>query len=138
LDADTHRTLSMAFERHEVGKGYAALTEGPVPARSDHRWSNLLLRGKKRSYESPHGKPAVTEATYLGRHGDWLKWSLNPLTGRNHQLRVHLHQHGWPIVGDALYGATAPWPDGIALRSVRLVLPLQGGPKEITAPAPWA
>ena len=123
-DADAHRALSMAFERHEVDKRYEALTEGKPPSTVEHRWESLLMRGKKRSYISHLGKEAVTEATFLGVTPRGLRWSLHPLTGRNHQLRVHLSQAGYRIVGDALYGATTEWPDGIALRAVKLAVNL--------------
>lgn len=122
-DATTHRALSMAFEDHRVHKVYEALTEGDCAPGTSFHWENKLLRGKKRSYVTPHGKPAITEAVCVGRVGKLLRWRLNPLTGRNHQLRVHLANAGFPIAGDALYGATAPWTAGIALRAVQIELP---------------
>lgn len=122
--ADAHRALSIAFEKRSVEKDYEALTEGVAPVGATFRWENKLLRGKKRAYASPHGKPAVTEAEVIGAGP--LRWRLRPLTGRNHQLRVHLAAAGFPIVGDALYGATTPWADGIALRAVRLAIPAIG------------
>ena len=133
-NADAHRALSMAFEQHRVEKTYEAVTEGVPPEVASVRWENILLRGKKRSYASPHGKVAITDATCLGTTGQgWLRWSLRPLTGRNHQLRVHLSLAGYPIVGDALYGSTTLWPAGIALRAVRLSVPplRDGGPSHL-------
>jgi tRNA pseudouridine32 synthase/23S rRNA pseudouridine746 synthase len=46
-------------------------------------------------------------------------WDLNPVTGRSHQLRFDLSRHGFPIIGDTLYGSKVPWQgaDSIALRS---------------------
>jgi tRNA pseudouridine32 synthase/23S rRNA pseudouridine746 synthase len=122
-DAATHRALSMAFEEHRITKRYEALTEGQCADDATFRWENKLLRGKKRSYETPHGKTAITEAVCTAHRGDLLVWRLTPLTGRNHQLRVHLSQHGYPIVGDALYGSTRAWSAGIALRAVQIELP---------------
>jgi 23S rRNA-/tRNA-specific pseudouridylate synthase len=123
-DAAAHRALSMAFERHLVEKHYVAITEGSAEVGSTFRWEDRLLRGKKRSYASPHGKLAITLATVTGAG---LTWALRPLTGRNHQLRVHLSRAGFPIRGDGLYGATSPWPAGIALRAARLVVPALEG-----------
>ena len=120
--AEAHRTLSMAFEDHTVHKTYEALTDG-THAAGDHRFENKLLRGKKRAYVSPHGKPAITLATCLGPSSQGLRWRLHPVTGRNHQLRVHLAGVGCPIRGDVLYGAVGTWPDGIALRAVAIDLP---------------
>lgn len=122
--AEAHRALSMAFEKREVEKVYEALTEGAAAAGATFRWENLLLRGKKRAYESPHGKNAITEAEVIATGP--LRWRVRPLTGRNHQIRVHLSAAGFPIVGDALYGATTPWPAGIALRAVKLTIPAIG------------
>jgi 23S rRNA-/tRNA-specific pseudouridylate synthase len=56
--------------------------------------------------------------------GDLGRWTLQPKTGRNHQLRVQLALRGWPIAGDSLYGSAVVWPlPGIALRAVRLEIP---------------
>lgn len=131
-DAETHRALSIAFEEHRIHKTYEALTEGSAAPGATFRWENKLLRGKKRSYVTPHGKPSITEAVCVARVGKFLRWRLNPLTGRNHQLRVHLANAGFPIVGDALYGATAAWHAGIALRAVQIELPMLGDQPEET------
>ncbi len=125
--ATAHAALSQAFEHRAVRKTYAAWTAGEPPPQAGQRlrWEDRLLRGKKRAYPHAAGKPAITEAIWTGRSAaGLLTWHLEPLTGRNHQLRVQLAQRGWPIAGDALYGATVPWLDhAIALRAVRLELP---------------
>lgn len=126
--AQAHRALSMAFEHHLVVKTYAAVTGGERPGAdgSQFTWKDNLMRGKKRAYVHPAGKPAHTDALFEGpahQPGLWA-WSLLPRTGRNHQLRVHLASRGWPIAGDVLYGSPDLWPlPGIALRAVRLDLP---------------
>lgn len=131
-DASAHRQLSIAFERHDAKKEYEALSEGdpPGPPGKAFHWENRLLRGKKRSYPSPHGKLAITDAIFLGELSHALHWRLAPRTGRNHQLRVHLAHAGFPILGDTLYGAHRRWHDGIALRAVRLTV----GDLDISAP----
>ncbi len=115
------------FEKHLARKTYWAWAHGILPHSSQVLWKNKLLRGKKRSYESPHGQQAVTEAECLGQEiflGEKaLHWRLHPITGRPHQLRVHLSQHGFPIVGDVLYGgAPSPTLKGIALAARELDL----------------
>jgi tRNA pseudouridine32 synthase/23S rRNA pseudouridine746 synthase len=122
---EAHRAVSAWFEGRDVHKHYQALTEPGAAAAptAELTWRSRLLRGKKRAYESPHGKDAQTRARCVGRRGEWLLWQLEPLTGRPHQLRVHLVAHGFVIAGDTLYGATRPWSGpGIALRAVRLDL----------------
>jgi tRNA pseudouridine32 synthase / 23S rRNA pseudouridine746 synthase len=141
--AEAHRIAGAAFESRRVRKHYRALTEGAgalaaLPA--SFTWDSLLVRGKKRSFEAPHGKQAITQAQAVRRvpAAGWLaadeggappvseliEWALEPETGRAHQLRVHLSQAGFPVVGDALYGARTRFatPSAIALRSVRLEL----------------
>jgi tRNA pseudouridine32 synthase/23S rRNA pseudouridine746 synthase len=124
-DPEAHRAASAWFEGRDVHKHYQALTEarGAAPSSEVLTWRSRLLRGKKRAYDSPHGKEAITRARCVGKRDAWLAWELEPLTGRPHQLRVHLAGHGFPIAGDVLYGASAPWTaGGIALRAVLLDL----------------
>ena len=124
---DAQRTLSAAFEERRARKRYEAFTElaSAHPGTEQLQWQSRLLRGKKRAYESPHGKLAITWARCVGdrllESKRVLRFELEPRTGRSHQLRVHLATHGMPIVGDRLYGATTDFaPGGIALRSVHL------------------
>ncbi len=123
--ADSHRALSLAFEHGRAHKTYQAWTSGLEPDQRQFRWQDKLLRGKKRAYAHPAGKDAITLAEFSGpapQPGLW-QWQLQPLTGRNHQLRVHLASRGWPIAGDLLYGSPVTWrPGEIALRAVRLQL----------------
>ena len=87
------------------------------------------------------GLPAQTRWRVSGR-GRWrgapIAWlELTPLTGRTHQLRVHCAAEGWPILGDAIYGARAPtspcncWRAGSRRRSPRTSRPIV-----VEAPAP--
>jgi tRNA pseudouridine32 synthase/23S rRNA pseudouridine746 synthase len=127
--AAAHRALCAAFESRDVSKVYRAITEGepPGPPGWSTRWEDLLAHGKRRTFAAPHGKSAITQATYEGQLEGGASWKLEPLTGRTHQLRVHLARFGHPILGDALYGATRPWTGrGIALRAVGLAIPARG------------
>lgn len=128
FEPHAHKILNRSFETHEVHKTYQAWA--PVHENSPrHRteWKSRLLRGKKRSYESPHGDLAVTFAfchePQLGET-PWGRWELEPRTGRSHQLRVEMAKHGSPIAGDQLYGSQVSWSCGIALRAVSLEFPL--------------
>lgn len=130
LDAAAHRALNDAFAQRTVGKTYEAWTAcAPTGLTIGEpvTWRSRLAKGKKRAFEAPHGKPAETIAIWLGAvataGGALHAWRLLPLTGRSHQLRVHLAAAGCPIVGDELYGGPA-WRDGagIALRAVQIDL----------------
>ena len=138
--AHAHRVANDAFEGRRVDKHYEALTEGAAlvaACPATFEWKSLLVRGKKRAFEAPHGKPALTRAEALARvpAQPWLqpgsplptppqllRFRLYPETGRPHQLRVHLGRAGFTVVGDSLYGARTVFvqPGAIALRSVRL------------------
>lgn len=133
--AAAHRALSLAVEGRAVAKRYEAWCEGDAAAGATFRWDSPLLRGKKRSYVHPAGKPALTLATCAGPAAAGLvRIDLWPQTGRNHQLRVHLANAGLPIAGDILYGAEAAWrPGEIALRAVELTIPAG-----VVGPAPLA
>jgi tRNA pseudouridine32 synthase / 23S rRNA pseudouridine746 synthase len=131
-DADAHRVANGWFESREVHKTYEAWTEGDAGAAerlvaksAPLVWRSRLLRGKKRAHESPVGKAAMTHAWYEGTNelgsSPILRWRLSPLTGRAHQLRYELAKRGFPILGDALYGAKREFTEGaIALRAVKL------------------
>jgi 23S rRNA-/tRNA-specific pseudouridylate synthase len=131
---EAHRIASLAWEGRRVRKVYEALTEGEVATPAEFRWESLLVRGKKRTFEAPHGQRAVTLARAVGRvpvaglleggPAELLRFELEPETGRAHQLRVHLSRAGFPVAGDALYGAATKLkqPNKIALRAVRLEL----------------
>ncbi|MGZ3768127.1 MAG: pseudouridine synthase family protein [Bdellovibrio sp.] len=138
--AEAHRTANGWFENKQVSKTYRALTTGqdyshiPETVKNprlplslvngqEFEWKSLLLRGKRRAYESPQGKPSLTLASYLGKDNadQFLMWDLKPVTGRSHQLRFDLSRHGFPIVGDKLYGSKVEWKkDSIALRSYKI------------------
>lgn len=104
------RVLGDAFAARQVHKGYEAIVDGLLPAAED--WSlidaPLAADWPRRPLQKidPAGKPSQTrwrvKRQLPERHASHL-W-LEPLTGRSHQLRVHLLSIGHPILGDALYG----------------------------------
>ena len=128
LQAQT--VASRWFEERSVSKNYQALTEGKADELSPGKkfcWESKILKGKKRAFEDPNGKMAVTYATFLAirifQGQQVLLWDLQPMTGRFHQLRFELVRHGFPILGDERYGATLPFePNAIALRASELDL----------------
>ena len=127
------RALSGAFERGDVRKRYQAVVRGritPPEARGpvqdwegEPGWglidSPLMADWPPRPLQkvAPEGRASRTLWRILAHEGDATRVELAPLTGRTHQLRVHLLALGHPILGDALYGD----PDTQA-RSPRLLL----------------
>lgn len=120
------RLLNQAFEQQLVEKTYMAVTE-IAPEAPNLPWDtpftieSLLCMGKKRAFEASHGKKSLTQARCSPLNQRYLKWILNPKTGRRHQLRFHLAQQRVPILNDLLYGGLAVTQGkGIALQAVVL------------------
>jgi len=120
--AAAQRLLSMAFEQRAVAKRYVAIVAGrldpaqgsiDLPLAAD--WPNR----PRQQVDRARGKPSLThyEAAEYDSALDRSRVRLEPVTGRSHQLRVHLLAIGHPIVGDALYA-----PPDVAAASGRLLL----------------
>ncbi|MBP6781790.1 MAG: RluA family pseudouridine synthase [Ottowia sp.] len=135
--AAVQRALSSAFAERRVRKHYQALVHGRavLPPGADSVWGEidlpLLIDWPNRPRSAVNhaaGKPSRTRWRPLAYDSanDITRVALQPLTGRSHQLRVHLQAIGHPIVGDALYG---PAGDGAA----RLML--HAGGLELAHPA---
>jgi tRNA pseudouridine32 synthase / 23S rRNA pseudouridine746 synthase len=127
--AQAQRRLSMAFEARAVGKQYTAVVQGRVGAEQGEIAAPLIVDWPNRPRQIvslEHGKPALTRWRCLERSDTRSRLLLEPVTGRSHQLRVHLQSTGHPIVGDDLYG-NEPC-DRLLLHASRLVFahPMQG------------
>lgn len=111
--AAAQRLLSAAFAERQVAKRYTAVVAGQIEA--DHGEVNLPLlcdwpNRPRQMVDHARGKPALTRWRVLSRQpaAGTTRVELEPVTGRSHQLRVHLQSIGHPIVGDELY-APAHW-----------------------------
>ena len=121
------RSLSQLFERREVHKRYTAVVDGQLqPAASLDGWSLIDLpiavdwpRRPLRIIDAALGKPSQTRwrALEFDAAAHSTRVELDPLTGRSHQLRVHLQALGHPILGDALYA-----PEAVQAKAPRLLL----------------
>lgn len=121
---DAHRGAQAWFEHSAVVKTYEALSSAGSGDFGDWReWRSKIAKGKKRAFEAPHGKDALTRARMTGAEDGLWRWELEPRTGRSHQLRFEMAKHGFPILGDVLYGGRAvPRANWIALRATALDL----------------
>jgi tRNA pseudouridine32 synthase/23S rRNA pseudouridine746 synthase len=121
------RTLGALFERREVDKRYIAVVDGlPPPAQSPDGWSLIDLpiivdwpRRPLRIIDAELGKASQTRWRVLSQDSaaQTTRLELKPLTGRSHQLRVHLQALGHPILGDRLYA-----PEAVCAMAERLLL----------------
>lgn len=108
LDAEAQRELSVQFQERLVEKRYVALVDGLVGAESgeiDVPMRADLMNRPVQIVDYEFGKPSVTRWRLLAMETDRSRLELEPLTGRTHQLRVHMAHAGHAIVGDVLYGA---------------------------------
>jgi len=99
--------LSEQFEYRKVEKIYHAIAEGDFRAKSGSLESFLSRHPSSRTRftVSGHGRWASTNFRVLEPLRGATYVEVRPLTGRSHQIRVHLAHMGHPVVGDAVYGA---------------------------------
>lgn len=139
--AAAHRALSAAFAARGVAKRYVALVSGSVAGEAGRVEAPLMTDWPNRPrqrVDTEAGKPACTDWQVLARGPGWTRLSLIPVTGRSHQLRVHLAHIGHPILGDRLYGDPGAAPR-LMLHAERLALahPDSGVTITVEAPAPF-
>jgi tRNA pseudouridine32 synthase/23S rRNA pseudouridine746 synthase len=135
------RNLSMQFEKREIQKTYVAVVEGIIE--QDEGMVDYPMRKDmeqrlppKHLVDCVRGKKAITEWEVLERGASTTRVALFPKTGRSHQLRVHLHAIGFPIVGDPIYGTPA---ERLMLHSESLQMhhPVSGDLIRLECPSPF-
>jgi 23S rRNA pseudouridine1911/1915/1917 synthase len=154
--------LAEQFHQRQVKKLYRGLVEHSMsgePVPEEANWDDWLLKHPEeaRTERVEAGTPGAKEARlafrrlYRGEDGSLVE--IEPVTGRSHQIRVQFACRGWPVRGDALYGArlafgpasgaaSAPRDRVIALHawSLTFLHPIRYEPVTVTAPLPaiWA
>lgn len=148
------RRLSRLFETRQVHKRYTAVVRGQLPAARGEINLPLITDWENRPRQMVdfvRGKPSLTRYTVVGfdSASQRSRVDLKPVTGRTHQLRVHLAACGTPIVGDPLYGTEEERLAGLhsppsdlprlLLHAGQLAInhPFSGTPLLIDDPAPF-
>jgi tRNA pseudouridine32 synthase / 23S rRNA pseudouridine746 synthase len=151
---DMQRTLSMSFEKRRVQKRYTAVVAGALANPDPNNgWQTidlpLMIDWLNRPLSIVHernGRPSTTRwrlaADDQAAHaGLATRLELEPVTGRTHQLRVHLQAIGHPILGDPLYASDAQqaMADRLLLHAQWLELPhpVTGQPMAFSSPCPF-
>ncbi|MCJ9430541.1 RluA family pseudouridine synthase [Kordiimonas marina] len=114
LNMEAHRHISRQFEERQTEKTYIAVVGGDLETDEGEIDLPLIVdwpNRPKHIVDHETGKKAVTRYRVLDRLGDRTRVSLHPITGRSHQLRVHMQSLGHPILGDTLYAT----PEQVAM-----------------------
>jgi len=110
LNKPTHAHISRQFQQREVRKSYCAVVYGvvaqdegeinlPIACDWAHRPRQMICHQR--------GKSALTRFKVLQREADRTRVLLQPVTGRSHQLRIHMRELGHPILGCDMYAHAA-------------------------------
>lgn len=141
LTREAQSFLQRGFQRRLTEKHYVAEVFGVIeddegsidlPLMTD--WPNRPMQ--KVDFES--GKPALTHWEVLDRDERTTRVSLRPVTGRSHQLRVHMLELGYPILGDDFYAPdeALAMSDRLCLHAESLSLPHPRDKERVTYKAP--
>lgn len=144
MNPKAHRHLGLQFERRKIRKTYVARVWGHLAGESGRvdlpiacDWPNR----PKQMVDMEAGRPAQTEWEILAREETTTRLRLSPLTGRSHQLRVHMLSLGHPILGDNFYatGEAFAAADRLQLHAETLTLhhPADGTVRTFSVPCPF-
>ena len=136
-----HASLMRQLKERRVKKTYVALVSGnvalaegevdaPIARHPRHRQRMAVVQG---------GREAVTRYKVVHRYPDCTLVEAYPVTGRTHQIRVHLASLGHPLIGDKVYGKTSALVDRHFLHAARLgfyLPPDEAEWREFDAPLP--
>jgi 23S rRNA pseudouridine1911/1915/1917 synthase len=143
LDPSANAGLARAFMSHVAEKTYLAITARPRELGGSRVRVTAPLAPATASRPSvlvggPTARQAETDVLVREVLDGALLVEARPLTGRRHQVRVHLAHAGLPILGDPTYGRSDPRVPRLMLHAWRLTLPhpVSGEPLRLEAPIP--
>ncbi len=123
LNPESHRRLGIQFEKRKTSKTYKAIVSGVVT--EDEGTIDQALRTDwynrpKQMIDNCLGREAVTQWRALERGENSTLMELKPITGRSHQLRVHMQWLGHPIIGDEFYAPQSAQANRLKLHAETL------------------
>jgi 23S rRNA pseudouridine1911/1915/1917 synthase len=138
------RELQSAFKKREVDKRYIALVDGAPPTREGKIEAPIGRdpARRKRMSVRPPARARQAESVYstLRSFSEHTLLEVRPLTGRTHQIRIHLAFLGCPVVGDVVYGRRRPsvplTRHFLHASRLTIVLPGETAPTTFEAPLP--
>lgn len=144
LNKRAHGRIGSQFEHRKTTKSYVARVAGLIEADSGlvdlplaTDWDNK----PRQRVDYENGRPSQTEWSVIEREADVTRVRLHPLTGRTHQLRVHMKAIGHVILGDAFYGDSASFAAAPRLQlhaaELGFTHPTSGEFMVFTAPTPF-
>lgn len=123
--------LQKQFSQRKTKKTYIAVVSGHL--KPEHAIIDMPIGRNPKKPKTftvlVGGKPAVTEYEVRNSSDDYDLVELRPITGRTHQLRVHLHKQGHPIVGDTFYDGKPA--DRLYLHAVSLEITLPNKKRKV-------
>ena len=137
-----HINMSEQIKERYVKKTYIALVRGNVP--EEEATINMPIgrstKDRKKMAVTKNGKQAITHFKVLKRYSKYTLLEIKIETGRTHQIRVHMAEIGYPVVGDAVYsnGKNEFGIEGQMLHAYKLEFmhPITNKHMELTAPLP--
>ena len=133
LDKASQRNISLQFEERKVRKIYECIVQGTPVQRSGCITLPIgrdLTRPPRYKIDHENGRFSETSWSVLKNHDNTTRLQIEPLTGRSHQIRLHLASIDHPILGDPLYADTAAFEaaDRLLLhaREIQFSHPLTG------------
>ena len=143
-NAEAHKHLGQQFEYRKTEKVYIARVWGEITEDSGHvdlplrcDWENR----PRQMVDHDLGKSAQTDWEVLERKDNVTRVKLMPITGRSHQLRLHMEKLGYPILGDDMYAHDEAYAAAERLQlhaeSLTLCHPTTGKSVTFTAPCPF-
>ena len=137
-----HINMSEQIKERNVKKTYIALVRGNVP--KEEATINMPIgrstKDRKKMAVTKNGKQAITHFKVLKRYSKYTLLEIKIETGRTHQIRVHMAEIGYPVVGDAVYsnGKNEFGIEGQMLHAYKLEFmhPITNKHMELTAPLP--